>query len=135
MKAKSILQGTSPNKVDKPKSKNAPSKRAPASYKLLELGLSENDRETFKNYNNEHNHTAHIDKAVLAVYWLKKEKSIDVFSADHLFTMLRTIEEPVSFDLASSIKNAKNQKNYFIAGAESGIYSIHHIGEDHVKSL
>ena len=135
LKAKEILQNTSLGKGDKTKSKNTQSKKAPASYKLLELGLSEGDRQSFKKYYNEHNHTSNIDKAVLGAYWLKKEKSIDVFSADHLFTLLRTIEEPTSFDLAASIKNAKNLKTYFIAGTESGIYSIHHIGEDHIKKL
>jgi hypothetical protein len=134
-RAKAILQGTSTSNGDKTKGKTTSNKKAPANYKLLALDLTEDNRQAFKIFYSEHNHTSHMDKAVLAAYWLKREKNIEAFTADHLFTMLRTIGEPTSFDLASSIKNAKNHKTYFTAGAESGSYSIHHIGEDHVKIL
>lgn len=135
LKAKSILQGTTTGKGDKPKGKTTSSKKAPASYKLLELGLTESERQSFKNFWNSHNHTSHIDKAIIAAHWLKKEKNVNDFSADLLFTMLRIAEEKVSFDLLSAIKNAKNQKSCFITGTESNTYAINHIGEDRVKSL
>ena len=135
LKAKSILQGTTPSKGDKPKGKTTSSKKAPASYNLLELNLSEDNRQVFKTFWDSHNHTSPIDKAVLVAYWLKTEKSINDFSVNHLFTMLRTIGEAANFDLASSISNAKKQKSFFVAGTKRGTYAINHIGEDRVKSL
>ena len=135
LKAKTILQNTDSSKGDKPKGKMPLNKKTPASYNLLELGLSEGERQTYKDFWNSHNHTSHIDQAVLAAYWLKKEKDVNDFSADHLFTMLRITEEKASFNLLSAIKNAKNQKSYFNVGTESSTYSINHIGEDHVKAL
>lgn len=132
---KALLQGNITGKGSKVKGKTTSNKKVPTSYKVLELGLTEDNRQAFKSFYDEHNHSSNMDKAVLVAYWLKREKNINAFSADHLFTMLRTIGEPTSFDLVSSITNAKNLKTYFIAGAESGSYSIHHIGEDHVKML
>ena len=135
LKAKAILLGTAPSKDEKQKGKASQGKKVPASYKLIELSLSENDRRTFKAFWDSHGHTTPIDKAVLTAFWLKKEKDIVDFSADHFFTMLRTIEETINCDLASALTNAKNRKSYFVAGTKRGTYAIHHIGEDRIKTL
>lgn len=47
-----------------------------------------------------------MDKAVLVAYWLKKEKTIENYTANHLFTILRTIDENASFDILSALKNS-----------------------------
>lgn len=101
----------------------------------MELDLSKEQRDSFKEFWIKHNHSANMDKALLAAYWLKNEKNVEDFTADYLFTMLRTIEENTSFNLAAAIRNAKNRKNYFILDSTSGAYKLHHIGEDHVKVL
>lgn len=134
-KATSILQGPSPISGDKTNGKSIVSKKAPKTYNMIELNLSESERKSFKAFWDSHNHTAPIDKAVVVAFWLKREKNITDFSADLFFTMLRTIEEVVNIDLLSAISNAKNRKSYFITGTKKGTFTLHHIGEDHVKLL
>lgn len=134
-KAKAILLGSSPNTGNKPKGKTTTSKKTLITYKIIDLNLSESERQSFKAFWNSHNHTASIDKAVVIAFWLKNEKGIVDFSADHFFTMLRTIEETRSINLLAALKNAKNRKSYFITGSKKGTFAIHHIGEDHIKSL
>lgn len=133
-KAKDIVLGESSSKKANRSAGSAP-KRAPSMYQILELGLSSEDRTQFKDFWNRHDHSSNMNKAVLAAYWLKTQKDVIDFTADHLFTMLRTIEESASFDLLSSIKNAKKNKSYFILGSIKGSYALTHIGEDHVKLL
>lgn len=134
IQAKSILLGHT-NDQNVKRNNSSKRKKPPTTYNLLELDLSKEQRDSFKEFWIKHNHSANMDKALLAAYWLKKEKNIDDFTADHLFTLLRTIEENTSFDLAAAIRNAKNQKNYFILDSTSGAYKLYHIGEDHVKVL
>lgn len=133
-KAKDIVLGESPSKkANKPA--GSTSKRTLSTYKIVDIGLSSEDRIQFKDFWIQHDHTSNMNKAVLAAYWLKSKKSVVDFTADHLFTMLRTIEESASFDLLSAIKNAKKDKSYFILGSAKGSYTLTHIGEDHVKLL
>lgn len=133
-KARAILLGTSEGQSGQ-KSRRASRKRAPQKYELLNLNLSEVERTQFKEFWNAHKHTSNIDKAVLTAYWLKTKKDIEDFTPDHLFTMLRTIEEGTSFDLSAAISNAKKDKNYFSLGPAPKTYNLTHIGEDHVKQL
>lgn len=111
------------------------SKRSLPTYELLNLGLSAGERAQFKDFWAHHDHSVNMDKAVLTAYWLKANKGITDFTAAHLFTMLRTIEETVSFDLEGAITNAKNKKDFFVSGEGKGVYTLYHIGEDHVKTL
>ena len=131
--AKSIIFDSDDEKKGKRKNLSN-KKKSPDTYTMLELDLSREQRISFKDFWNNHTHSVNMDKAVLAAYWLNKEKNINEFTANHLFTMLRTIEEGASFDLAAAIRNARNNKNYF-TDISNGAYRIHHIGEDHVKSL
>ena len=132
--AKAILSRTSESQ-NRQKTRRASRKRNPQKYQFLKLNLSEAERAQFKEFWNAHKHTFNMDKAVLTAYWLKIKKNIEDFTPDHLFTMLRTIEEGASFDLLSAISNAKKDRNYFNLGAASKTYNITHIGEDHVKQL
>lgn len=66
----------------------------------------------FKEFWNAHKHTFNMDKAVLTAYWLKIKKNIEDFTPDHLFTMLRTIEEGASFDLLPAISNGCFDQGY-----------------------
>lgn len=134
-KATSILQGSAPIAGNKAKGKTTVSKKTPKTYNMVELNLSESERKSFRAFWDSHSHTAPIDKAVIVAFWLKLEKNITDFSADLFFTMLRTIEEVVNFDLLAAISNAKNRKSYFITGTKKGTFALHHIGEDHVRLL
>lgn len=133
-RAKDILSGSVSDKKAS-KTKRPASKRVPSTYELLELELSAEDRTQFRNFWNQHNHSSNINKAVLAAYWLKENKSVVEFTSNHLFTMLRTVDESTSFDLFSAITNAKKNKNYFVNGSNPRSYTITHIGEDCVRKL
>lgn len=133
-KAKSIVLSPPSGKKANGSAGSLP-KRSLPTYKPLDLGLSTEEREQFKEFWSQHNHSVNMDKAVLTAYWLKANKEITDFTAAHLFTMLRTIEETVSFDLEGAITNAKNKKNFFVPGEGKGVYTLYHIGEDHVKTL
>lgn len=133
-KAKDILSGSIVGKKAS-KTKGSTLKRVPSTYEFLELGLTEEERAEIKTFWNQHNHSSNISKAVLAAYWLKKNKNVADFTSNHLFTMLRTVEESTSFDLFSAIANAKRSKNYFVNGSTPRSYTITHIGEDYVKKL
>lgn len=131
--ARSILSREASEKKAS-KAKGATSKRATSTYNLLELELSAEERVQIKEFWEQHDHASNINKAVLAAYWLKENKAIDDFTANHLFTILRTVNESTSFDLLSAIANAKRSKNYFVNGSTARSYTITHIGEDHIKS-
>ncbi len=134
VKARDILSGSTLDKKAS-KTKRAPSKHAPSTYELLDLGLSAEEREQIKNFWVQHDHSSNINKAVLAAYWLKDNKTLVEFTPNHFFTILRTVDESTSFDLPSAITNAKRLKNYFTNGSTKGSYSITHIGEDYIKKL
>lgn len=134
VKARDILSGSTLDKKAS-KTKRAPSKHAPSTYELLDLGLSAEEREQIKNFWAQHDHSSNISKAVLAAYWLKDNKTLVEFTPNHFFTILRTVDESTSFDLPSAITNAKRLKNYFTNGSTKGSYSITHIGENYIKKL
>ena len=50
---------------------------------------------------------------------------------DIIFTVLRSLGESTSFDIAKALHNAKNLKSYYVL-TDTGKFKITHIGEDHV---
>lgn len=134
-KARAIIFETEDNKKTKRSKTNNTRKASTAKYNIIELALSEEDRSSLRIFWDEYDHSSNMDKAVLISFWLKNKKNIKDFTPDIFFTLLRTLEESASFDLLSSITNAKTKKNYFISGSSAGTYTLNHIGEDHVKAL
>ncbi|MBC1632456.1 hypothetical protein HB948_03355 [Listeria welshimeri] len=130
-KAKKIIL----NEKIKKNNSSLKNKKNTTSYQILELNLSEKNRNDLRDFWNSHKHSTSMDKAVLVAYWLKKEKAIENYTADHLFTILRTIDENASFDILSALKNSQHRKNHFIYDRDSNSFKLHHIGEDYVKIL
>lgn len=106
-------------------------KKAPEICELVELNLSADERKNFELYYRKHNNRVNMDKIVLIAAWLKDNKSVLEIDKDIIFTMLRSIGEEVDFKIQMTMQNAKN-KNYLVAGASTGKFKIHHIGEDHI---
>jgi hypothetical protein len=131
--AENIVRGDIKN--TRSKTSQPQKKRMPVSYKIIDIGLSDDQRKSLKGFWDSHSHSTNIDKAVLTAYFAKKEKNIEAFSADLFFTILRNLGELTSFDLGSSIINAKNKKSYFDAEENAGEFRLNHIGEDHVTTL
>lgn len=133
-KATAIILGNGKNS-DTKKNKSTQKKKPIASYTMVDLDLTEEQRISIKESWNQHTHVSNMDKAVLASYLIRKEKQIEAFTPDIFFTILRIVGEGTSFDLAAAIRNAKKDKSYFTSGANVGEYKLNHIGEDYVITL
>lgn len=100
-------------------------------YSLVELNLSQDERNMLAEFYTTHAPANNQDKTVVIAKWLKDTKGIEEVNKDIIFTALRTLGESTSFNINQTLLNAKNQKSYF-ASSEVGKFKINHIGEDHV---
>lgn len=125
-----IIQGKnvkSSSKKKQPKTKS----NVPDTYNLVELNLTQNEREALKKFYVEHPTQNVQEKTVVIAKWLKDVKGIEEVDKDIIFTILRTLNESVNFNISQTLLNAKNRKSYFVSGA-AGKFRINYIGEDHV---
>lgn len=100
-------------------------------YTLVELKLSQDERNAFDAFYKTHAPANNQDKTVVIAKWLKDVKGIEEVDKDTIFTALRTLGESTSFDIGKALHNAKNTKSYYIL-TDAGKFKINHIGEDHV---
>lgn len=126
----SIIQGKNvkgSSKKKTPKTKN----NVPDTYSLVELNLSQDEREALKRFYADHPTQNAQDKTVVIAKWLKDAKSIEEVDKNIIFTILRILNENVNFNIPKTLANAKYGKSYFISES-TGKYKISYIGEDHV---
>lgn len=128
--ATKIVCGEVEEKSGKKKSSKSKSS-APESYNLIELNLSQDERNAFAEFYATHFPTNNQDKTVIIAKWLKDIKGIEEVDKDTIFTALRTIGESTSFDIGNALHNAKNLKSYYVL-TDTGKFKISHIGEDYV---
>lgn len=100
-------------------------------YNLVDLNLSQDERDSFSEFYSTHTPTNNQDRTVVIAKWLKDVKGIEEVDKDIIFTSLRTLGESTSFDIGNALHNAKNLKSYYVL-TEAGKFKITHIGEDHV---
>ncbi len=100
-------------------------------YSLVELNLSQEERNMLAEFYTTHAPTNNQDKTVVIAKWLKDTKGIVDVDKDIIFTVLRSLGESTSFDIAKALHNAKNLKSYYVL-TDTGKFKITHIGEDHV---
>lgn len=128
-----ILQrDPSTNKTSSKKPKQSHTKME---YQMIELGLSQDERKEMKEYFSSFIKLNNMEKTLVLSLWLAKNKRINEVNENTIFTALRTIGHPTSFDIGASLKNGKHRYNYFSSSENPGQYKIHHIGEDHVTEL
>ncbi len=127
-----IIQRTASSDGGK-KAKKSPSS-SKTTYTIVDLGLNEEQRQELKQYLLSFKDINNMEQVALIAYKLT-QYGVTEFNGDIVFTALRIADLPVSFDLRAALKNAKNQKNYFISGNETGTYKLYHLGEDHAKEL
>ena len=101
-------------------------------YNLVELNLSQEERDACAKFYTTHTSSNNQDKVVVIAKWLKDAKGIDEVDKDTIFTILRTLGESASFNINQALLNAKNRKSYFVS-PEPNKFKINHIGEDHVE--
>jgi|GEM_PF-1019911 len=100
-------------------------------YSLVELNLSQDERNMLAEFYTTHAPANNQDKTVVIAKWLKDTKGIVDVDKDIIFTVLRSLGESTSFDIAKALHNAKNLKSYYVL-TDTGKFKITHIGEDHV---
>lgn len=125
-----IIQGK--NTKGNSKKKQAKTKsNVSDTYNLVELSLTQSEKEALKKFYDAHPTQNAQEKTVVIAKWLKNVKGIEEVDKDIIFTILRTLNESIDFNISQTLFNAKNRKNYFISGT-SGKFKISYIGEDHV---
>lgn len=105
-----------------------------SSYEIKELDLDEEQRKEFKQYVLSFNSLNNMEKAVIIAYGLKKY-GISEIDENTIFTALRIVDQPASYDIKASLNNGKRNKSYFISGEMPGKFKLHHLGEDCAKEL
>lgn len=121
--------------VSKTYSKKPKQSHTKMEYQMIELGLSQDERKEMKEYFSSFIKLNNMEKTLVLSFWLAKNKQITEVNENIIFTALRTIGQPTSFDIGSSLRNGKHKCNYFSSSENPGQYKIHHIGEDHVTEL
>lgn len=120
------------NAKDNSKKKQAKAKsNVSDTYNLIELNLTQSEREALKKFYVEHPTQNAQDKTIVIAKWLKDVKKIEEVDKDIIFTVLRTLNESINFNISQTLFNAKIRKSYFVSGT-AGKFKISYIGEDHV---
>lgn len=128
--ATNIIQGKTEKGSSKKKQPKAKS-NVPDTYSLVELNLSQDEREALKKFYADHPTQNAQEKTVVIAKWLKDVKSIEEVDKNIIFTILRILNENVNFNIPKTLANAKYSKSYFVSDS-TGKYKISYIGEDHV---
>ena len=129
-KAHKLLVG----EIKSQKHKNNTKTFTTKTFSVVDMHLSEEKRSEFKTHFESFKKLSNIDKAVVVACWLKNNIRKDEIDSNILFTMLKIAGSSTSYDLDSSLRNAKVKNKYFLNGTDKGFYKIHHIGEDYYKN-
>lgn len=119
----------------KAKNKKTVQTHAKTTYQLVDLGIDQTAREELKKYVESFKSLNNMELSLVISAWLKTNANVDEVNEHIIYTALKSITHSTSFDIKASLKNAKNSKNYFISGENTGFFIIHHIGEDYVREL
>ena len=107
---------------------------ANVSYSLVDIGLTQEDRDNLNEFYGSYKDKAKskTDQILVLIYWANKNKLIDEFDTEIVFTLLRTVGENTSFHIPPTLNNMLSRNKYLKSGSTKGKYSITHIGEDRV---
>lgn len=115
----------------KPKAPSKPkaTRKRAETYKPVELGLSGEQRQAFKEFCAEKKPSSQNDQALVIMYWLSKEAGKESLTREEIYTGFRTTGLRVPGRISSVLSNL------MLEGAvisEGGTYRLHHTGEDRV---
>lgn len=111
-----------------PKKRSASSK--PESLKAVDLGLTADDREEFRQFYQLKKPQGQSQHVLTVIYWLMKNTSKTFLTKDEIFTGLRIVGEKVPKRLISVLSNLAIDSMIIRNKNE---FSLHHIGEDFVE--
>lgn len=124
-------EAKSGSQSSKPKAKGKKSSSTkPETFKTVELGLSADQRQSFKDFYAEKSPKGQSDHVLTVIYWLIKNTDKESLTKDEIFTGLRTVNEKAPKRLSSVLSNLALASYITKNGADSG---IHHIGEDYIE--
>ncbi len=126
-----IIKDIKKTKKHKNTTKN---KSTTISYNMVELNLGQKDRDNLRSYWKLHKHKKTVDKIVLLFNWMKINRDTIELGKDEIYTLLRILDETVSFNIVSALTNAKYKYEYLISSEQKGYYKIFYLGEDHIKN-
>jgi hypothetical protein len=107
-------------------------KAASPTYKMVDLGIGDDAKRTFKKWFDEKKPRSQNDQVLLCAFWLNKTLKRDTFTDDDVFTALRTAGVPkIPARIESVISNLKLENRLV---GEKGKYKINHIGEDFINN-
>ena len=101
------------------------------SYKITDLGLTEEERVQLREFFQEKKPGAQHDQIAVLMAWLKKEKEKSQMKKDDVFTAFRTVDAKVPAKISAVLGNMVGLG--WATNVGDGAYELTHVGEDHVK--
>lgn len=136
-KAKVILEEvfnddvTSNWDVSKIKSSGSRKSSPTKTYKVIELGLSEEQRQDLRDFYNRKSPNHQNEKILVIMYWLKENAEIEEFNVDEIYTSFNILGERSPKSIESVFNNTRKEGK--LSRLENGNCEINHIGSDFVK--
>lgn len=112
------------------KKKRSASSKKPESFKMVELGLEETQRQEFRKFYTDKSPRSQNEQILVIMYWLKNNANKDAFSKDEIYTGLKTVDAKVPTRISSVMSNLGIDGK--IISNDDGFH-LHHTGEDLVK--
>jgi hypothetical protein len=123
-----------PQIQDTDASKQPPAKRQKSSgknesYKAVDLGLTPEQRNAFKEFYTLKAPDNQSDQVLVVIYWLIENTSREKVTMDEIFTGLRTVGEKIPKRISSVLSNLAIAAHI---SKENNETTLLHVGEDHV---
>lgn len=112
------------------KKKRSAASKKPESYKMAELGLDEQQRQSFREFYNSKSPKSQNEQILVVMYWLKNDGEKAVLSKDDIYTGLKIVDAKVPARISSVLSNLGIEGR---TTSDGDGYHLHHTGEDFVK--
>jgi hypothetical protein len=99
------------------------------SYKAVDLGLTAEQRNAFKDFYTSKAPDNQSDQVLVVIYWLIQNTNREKVTMDEIFTGLRTVGEKIPKRISSVLSNLALAAHI---SKESNEPRLLHVGEDHV---
>lgn len=115
--------------IETDKKKERKSSGKPELFKQVDLNLSEEQREEFRNFYKGKNGKNQNDHVLVVMFWLLNNLDKESLNKEEIFTGLRTVGERIPKRLSSVLSNLGIEGKVVKI---NGKFSLHHVGEDYV---
>lgn len=129
-KSKSVVKDRSSKSNNE--SKSTHSSRVKTGYSVLDLGITEAQRQKLRTFFSECAPKSQKDKVLVLGYWLEKEGGLEGFDVNEIYTALQIVSEKTPGALGQMLRDIKKDGK-IARGGKSKKYNLNHIGLDYVK--